>query len=136
METWQFKMLTLSNLSVYPVVGIRQGATGRCFHHESVGCFLFCPNLECCWLLLLPCSPCCLLGGCIHDCRLLLCIIGRLLVRKAVVVPGVVVVAIVPVICCIVSVVILLLDLVNWNPAVSNKIPCTIAFVAQWRFSF
>ena len=103
---------------------------------RTLAASFFCPNLECCWLLLLSCSPSCLLGGCIHDCRLLLCIIGQLLVRKAVVVPGVVVVPIVPVICCIVSVVILLLDLVNWNPAVSNKIPCTIAFVAHWRFSF
>lgn len=74
----------------------------------------------CCPLLLAASSfPVC----CNYDCRLVLCLIDLMLVTKVVVVPAVVVVAIVPAICCIVIVVILLLDLVDWRPAVSSKMP-------------
>ena len=42
----------------------------------------------------------------------------------------------VPVIGSIVIVIILLLDLVDWHSAISSKMPCTIALVANWSFAF
>ena len=119
-------------------VDIRRGRlVGTCVSYHEYARLINCSNLVGDCLLLLSWSNCCLLLWSVDKCRLLACIGGLLLVVNIVAVPAIVIAAIVPVICSIVTVVILLLNLVDWHPAISSKMPWAIAaLVANRSFAF